>query len=115
MELLSLQFEVVVCDEQVNNSLDVNTETEVEVRLLVLDEVVFVVEGIEVVLTRLLRLPESFSRFLTFLRCRRLIRFFSEDVEARKINENKSYATNQMIEEVIFDVAMGKKHNGLKF
>ena len=37
MELLSLQFEVVVCDEQVNNSLDVNTETEVEVRLL--DEV----------------------------------------------------------------------------
>lgn len=65
MELLSLQFEVVVCDEQVNNSLDVNTETEVEVRLL--DEVV-VVEGIEVVLTRLLRLPESFSRFLTFLR-----------------------------------------------
>ena len=115
VELLSLQFEVVVCDEQVNNSLDVNTETEVEVRLLVLDEVVFVVEGIEVVLTRLLRLPESFSRFLTFLRWRRLIRFFSEDVEARKINENKSYATNQMIEEVIFDVAMGKTHNGLKF
>ena len=115
VELLSLQFEVVVFDEQVNNSLDVNTETEVEVRLLVLDEVVFVVEGIEVVLTRLLRLPESFSRFLTFLRWRRLIRFFSEDVEARKINENRSYATNQMIEEVIFDVAMGKKHNGLKF
>lgn len=60
MELLSL-LEVV--DEHVNNS-EVNTETEVEVRLL--DEVV-VVEGIEVVLTRL-QIPESFSRFLTFLR-----------------------------------------------
>ena len=55
MELLSL-LEVV--DEQVNNS-EVNTETEV-------DKVV-VVEGIEVVLTRL-QIPESFSRFLTFLR-----------------------------------------------
>ena len=60
MELLSL-LEVV--HEHVNN-LEVNTETEVEVRLL--DEVV-VVEGIEVVLTRL-QIPESFSRFLTFLR-----------------------------------------------
>ena len=61
MELLSL-LEVV--DEHVNNS-EVNTEiSEVEVRLL--DEVV-VVEGIEVVLTRL-QIPESFSRFLTFLR-----------------------------------------------
>ena len=30
VELLSLQFEVVVCDEQVNNSLDMNTETEVQ-------------------------------------------------------------------------------------
>ena len=60
MELLSL---LEVDDEHVNNS-EVNTETEVEVRLL--DEVV-VVEGIEVVLTRL-QIPESFSRFLTFLR-----------------------------------------------
>ena len=30
VELLSLQLEVVVCDEQVNNSLDMNTETEVQ-------------------------------------------------------------------------------------
>lgn len=63
MELLSLLDEVVD-EEQVNNS-EVNTETEVEVRLL--DEVV-VVEGIEVVVLTRLQIPESFSRFLTFLR-----------------------------------------------
>ena len=72
--LLSLLDEVEFDEEQVNpNSDRVNTETEVEEVRRLLDEVVLFVglEGIEVVLTRLLQLPpvvESFSRFLTFLR-----------------------------------------------
>lgn len=72
--LLSLLDEVEFDEEeQVNpNSDRVNTETEVEEVRRLLDEVVIFVglEGIEVVLTRLLQLPpvESFSRFLTFLR-----------------------------------------------
>ena len=68
--LLSLLDEVEFDEEQVNpNSDRVNTETEVEEVRRLLDEVVLFVglEGIEVVLTRLLQLPvESFSRFLTF-------------------------------------------------
>ena len=70
--LLSLLDEIEFDEEQVNpNSDRVNTETEVEEVRRLLDEVVIFVglEGIEVVLTRLLQLlVESFSRFLTFLR-----------------------------------------------